>query len=76
MLAAGCSSAGGDDTSSAGSGGAVENQYGATEVPANPQRVVALSLGDIDTILALGVTPVTVSPWGSGSIVNETGVGP
>ncbi len=77
MLAAGCSSATGDDTAAAvGGDSVIEHQYGSTEVPPNPQRVVALGLGDIDTILALGVTPITVSPWGSGSIVNEAGVGP
>lgn len=77
MLAAGCSSSAEDAGGDAGSGGAViEHQYGSTTAPANPQRVVSLGLGDIDTILALGVTPITVTPWGAVGAVNEAGVGP
>ena len=29
------------------------------------QRVASLGLGDADTLLALGITPVTVAPWGA-----------
>lgn len=32
---------------------------------ASEQRVASLGLGDADTLLALGITPVTVAPWGA-----------
>ncbi len=35
----------------------------ASEAPQTPQRVAALGLGDVDTLLALGVVPVLVAPW-------------
>ena len=28
-------------------------------------RVASLGLGDADTLLALGITPVAVAPWGA-----------
>ncbi|MCA0155165.1 ABC transporter substrate-binding protein [Tsukamurella sp. M9C] len=34
-----------------------------SEAPAAPQRVASLGLGDVDTLLALGVVPVIVAPW-------------
>ncbi|WP_019202026.1 iron-siderophore ABC transporter substrate-binding protein [Tsukamurella sp. 1534] len=42
-----------------GSGGSdsAESSSGA------PKRVASLGLGDVDTLLALGVTPVLVAPW-------------
>ena len=33
------------------------------DAPAGPQRVASLGLGDVDTLLALGVVPVLVAPW-------------
>lgn len=36
----------------------VDHARGSTEVPADPQRVVVLDLGELDSALALGVTPV------------------
>lgn len=36
----------------------VTHARGSTEVPADPQRVVVLDLGELDSALALGVTPV------------------
>lgn len=36
----------------------VEHFRGTTEVPADPQRVVVLDLGELDSAVALGVTPV------------------
>lgn len=72
LLLAACGSAG-DDTaagSGAGSGSAdaaaervVEHAYGSTEVPADPQRVIALGWSDVENALALGVTPVGFRDW-------------
>ncbi|MGY1695055.1 ABC transporter substrate-binding protein [Geodermatophilus sp. SYSU D00814] len=72
----------GDDTASAAgpssSSGAfpvtIENRFGTTEIPAEPQRVVTVGFNDQDFVLALGVTPVgerellgdydaTARPW-------------
>ncbi|SHG07046.1 ABC transporter substrate-binding protein [Streptoalloteichus hindustanus] len=36
----------------------VKHAMGETKVPANPQRVVVLDTGELDSVLALGVTPV------------------
>lgn len=36
----------------------LEHAMGTTEVPANPQRVVVLDTGELDSVLALGVKPV------------------
>jgi iron complex transport system substrate-binding protein len=36
----------------------VEHAMGSTDVPANPQRVVVLDTGELDSALALGVMPV------------------
>jgi iron complex transport system substrate-binding protein len=36
----------------------VQHFRGSTEVPADPQRVVVLDLGELDSAIALGVTPV------------------
>ncbi|MET9325396.1 ABC transporter substrate-binding protein [Tsukamurella sp. NPDC003166] len=35
----------------------------ASSAPTSPQRVASLGLGDVDTLLALGVVPVLVAPW-------------
>lgn len=39
-------------------------------------RIAAVGLGDVDTLLALGVEPVLVAPWGAEGDVDESGVGP
>jgi iron complex transport system substrate-binding protein len=39
---------------------AIENQFGTTEIPAEPERVVTVGFNDQDFVLALGVTPVGV----------------
>lgn len=59
VTAAGCgggASASSDD--SASSTRTVEHFRGSTEVPADPERVVVLDLGELDSAIALGVTPV------------------
>lgn len=40
------------------------------------QRVAALGLGDADTLLALGISPVAVAPWGAKGDTDPSGVGP
>lgn len=59
---AGCSRGSGEDSAGADS---------AEEV-----RVASLGLGDADTVLALGITPVAVAPWGSQGDGDGSGVGP
>lgn len=44
--------------------------------PASEQRVASLGLGDADTLLALGITPVAVAPWGAQGDGDGSGVGP
>lgn len=74
-----CSSDNGDTTDSSEAGGVVvTDMFGDVEVPANPQRVVALGWSDAETALALGVQPVGASDWlgvggnGLGPWVDET----
>lgn len=43
--------------------GSGSDQSPTSEVPHTPQRVASLGLGDVDTLLALGVVPVLVAPW-------------
>ncbi|MGY1854806.1 ABC transporter substrate-binding protein [Modestobacter sp. SYSU DS0290] len=38
----------------------IENKFGTTEIPAEPERVVTVGFNDADFVLALGVTPVGV----------------
>ena len=59
---AGCSRGSGEDSAGADS---------AEEV-----RVASLGLGDADTVLALGITPVAVAPWGAKGDGDPSGVGP
>ncbi|MDI9897813.1 iron-siderophore ABC transporter substrate-binding protein [Rhodococcus sp. IEGM 1381] len=71
-----CSSDAGDggsaDPAEAG-GVVVTDMFGEVEVPANPQRVVALGWSDAETALALGVQPVGASDWLG---VGGNGLGP
>lgn len=39
-------------------------------------RVASLGLGDVDTLLALDVTPVAIAPWGAQGDGDPSGVGP
>jgi iron complex transport system substrate-binding protein len=59
---------GSDDQSEASTGSSadgafpvsIENQFGTTEIPSEPERVVTVGFNDQDFVLALGVTPVGV----------------
>lgn len=58
----GCSRGSGDDS--------------AVVAGADEPRVASLGLGDADTVLALGLTPVAVAPWGAKGDGDPSGVGP
>jgi iron complex transport system substrate-binding protein len=69
VVLAGLAACGGsDDTeeaaASSSAGGvwpvSIENRFGTTEIPAEPERVVTVGFNDQDFVLALGVTPVGV----------------
>ena len=47
----------------AADGATIAHRYGATTVPADPQRVVTVGFTDHDAVLALGVTPVAYTGW-------------
>lgn len=56
---AGCGGGGSGDSGGEGSGGRlVEHAMGETEVPENPERVVVLDSGELDSAMTLGVKPV------------------
>jgi len=50
-------------TASASSGTTIDTLFGEVEVPADPQNVVALGWGDMETVLALGGQVVGTSDW-------------
>jgi iron complex transport system substrate-binding protein len=56
LLVAGCAT--GAPASPEGAAREVAHAMGTTAVPAQPQRVVVLDSGELDSVLALGVTPV------------------
>jgi len=63
LVLAGCGSGDGATTASAETSAAeqvrtVEHAAGTTEVTGTPERVVVLDTGELDAVLALGVTPV------------------
>lgn len=64
LLAAGCGVAGGgepatsEQSPSAGQQRTVKHAMGTTNVPADPQRVVVLDTGVLDSVASLGVDPV------------------
>lgn len=62
LALAGCSRGEGDSTQAEGDD--------------SEMRVASLGLGDADTLLALGITPVAVAPWGAEGDVGPSGVGP
>jgi iron complex transport system substrate-binding protein len=74
VLACSLAACGSSDDPSAGSSGTpatrtVAHAMGTTEVPADPQRVVVLDTGELDSVLALGVTPVgATSPVANGPL--------
>lgn len=55
LMLAGC---GGGGTAAPEGGRVVEHAMGETEVPENPERVVVLDTGELDSAITLGVTPV------------------
>lgn len=55
LLVAGCGGAGGD---AEGPTRSVQHAMGVSEVPMNPERVVVLDTGELDSVLALGIKPV------------------
>ncbi|SDD22221.1 iron complex transport system substrate-binding protein [Geodermatophilus telluris] len=66
-LTGGLTACGAEDDASASAAGtsaapgfpvSIENRFGTTEIPAEPQRVVTVGFNDQDVVLALGVTPV------------------
>ncbi|MGO1311606.1 MAG: ABC transporter substrate-binding protein [Brevibacterium sp.] len=63
LLLSACGGGGGDSTEDTASGTSVDTKFGSVEVPADPQKVVALGWGDAETALALGVQPVGASDW-------------
>ncbi|MCP2260921.1 iron complex transport system substrate-binding protein [Streptoalloteichus tenebrarius] len=48
----------GGESSGQGAERVVKHAMGETKVPANPRRVVVLDTGELDSVLALGITPV------------------
>lgn len=42
----------------------IQHAYGSTTISKQPSRVAAMGVGDADTLLALGVMPTTVAPFG------------
>jgi iron complex transport system substrate-binding protein len=50
------------DTASAGTR-TVTHDLGETEVPANPQRIVAINSAAIELLATLGIKPVGIAPW-------------
>ncbi len=74
LVLSGCAS-----TSDEGPGGVefattIEHAFGETEVPSDPQRVVALGWGSADAAIAMGVIPVGMEAQTYGG--NEDGVHP
>jgi iron complex transport system substrate-binding protein len=63
LLASGCGGSGADP-GAVGAGGSnaasrtVQHAMGSTEITGTPERVVVLDTGELDSVLALGVTPV------------------
>ncbi|MBC2682247.1 iron-siderophore ABC transporter substrate-binding protein [Corynebacterium anserum] len=43
---------------------------------AGSERIASVGLGDADTLLALGIQPVLIAPWGAEGDVDASGVGP
>ncbi|MFR9723737.1 ABC transporter substrate-binding protein [Streptomyces sp. MS19] len=72
LTACGSDSDSDSDSGSDSSGGAgavtVDTAMGEVEVPADPQRVVVLDTGELDTTLALGITPVGAAETDTGTM--------
>lgn len=43
----------------------IEHKYGSTTVDQEPQRIVSVGYTEQDDLLALGITPVALRPWGT-----------
>jgi ABC-type Fe3+-hydroxamate transport system substrate-binding protein len=68
LLVAGC---GDDDTRPAAASIDIRHKFGTTQVPASPQRVVAVGFNDQDFALALGVKPVGVRQFQGGIDITD-----
>lgn len=63
LLLSGCSRGDGEDQAS-------------SNISNGDARVASMGLGDVDTLLALGITPVAIAPWGAEGDGSPSGVGP
>lgn len=74
LLIGACSSGNTEDTAApATTGGAtdsfpvsLEHKYGTTEIKAEPKRIVVAGLTEQDSLLALGIVPVSTTEWFGG----------
>ncbi|QNE88850.1 iron-siderophore ABC transporter substrate-binding protein [Corynebacterium incognita] len=69
LVLTGCSRGDGGDSNGAADGASTSAQVA-------DERIAALGWGDADTLLALGITPVAVAPWGAEADTDPSGVGP
>jgi iron complex transport system substrate-binding protein len=60
------SATGGTETASAQFPVSIENKFGTTEIPAQPERIVTVGFHEQDWLYALGIAPVAVREWYGG----------
>ncbi len=61
---------------SRGAGNEETSTSGESSASMSSERVAALGYGDVDTLLALGIQPVAIAPWGAEGDIDPSGVGP
>lgn len=54
---------GGTETEAAAFPVSIENKFGTTEIPAQPERIVSVGFHEQDWLYALGIAPVAVREW-------------